>query len=97
MIARASRREGRALHDRPPFDRDTVVDATELADWLSLEAHEVKALTLAGVLKRGAGMFPLVEAIRAYIRFAEAREANAAPPPIATSSQPPLADPLFDL
>jgi hypothetical protein len=41
----------------------------------------VRALFLAGFLKRGEdGMFPLVEAIRAYIRFAEAREENAAPP-----------------
>jgi hypothetical protein len=49
-----------------------------------IEAHEVRALFLAGVLKRGAdGMFPLVAAIRAYIQFAKAREANAAPPPMA--------------
>ena len=67
--------------DQAPFDASTVVDAEELAEWLRLEAHEVRALALAGVLKRGArGMFPLVEAIRAYIAFEEAREASAGPP-----------------
>jgi hypothetical protein len=72
------------MSDRAPFDRGTVVDTAELAEWLRLEANEVKALTHAGVLKRGAdGMFPLVEAISAYIKFEESRETA---PPLARSA-----------
>jgi hypothetical protein len=41
--------------DQAPFDASTMVDAEELAEWLRLEAGEVRALTLAGVLKLGRG------------------------------------------
>jgi hypothetical protein len=62
--------------DRAPFDQATFVDADELAEWLRLEADEVKVLARAGIFPRDEqGRFPLVRPIRGYIRLEEARAA----------------------
>jgi hypothetical protein len=68
------------MHDagRPPFDATTVVDAAELGEWLRLEADEIKMLARAGVFPRNPdGRFPLVRAIRGYLKLEEARAAHA--------------------
>ena len=69
------------MTDRPPFDETTLVDADELAEWLRLEADEVKGLARAGVFPRDAeGRFPLVAAIRGFIREMEANERRSGSP-----------------
>jgi hypothetical protein len=68
------------MHDagRPPFDSSTLVDADELGEWLRLEPNEVKILARAGIFPRDReGRFPLVRAIKGYLKLEEARAAHA--------------------
>ena len=68
------------MTDRPPFDETTLVDADELAEWLRLDADEVSAFARAGIFPRNPeGRFPLVKAIRGYIRVQEANERRSGP------------------
>jgi hypothetical protein len=52
--------------DKAPFDEHTIVDAAELAEWLSLTAAEVRGLVADHALKPLAdGRFALKASIQA--------------------------------
>lgn len=66
------------MNSKAPFDASTIVDAAELAEWLRLEDHEVMAFARAGLFPRtpDGRSFPLVRAIKNFIRLQEARSSG---------------------